>query len=38
VVTTVQYLQNITTNVIDEIGRSNIKAFWLAGHSQGWSG
>ncbi len=29
------YLQNIVTNVIDEIGRENIKAFWLAGHSQG---
>ena len=30
-----EYLQNITTMVIDQIGRSNIKAFWLAGHSQG---
>ena len=30
-----QYLQNIVTSVIDEIGRHNIKAFWLAGHSQG---
>jgi hypothetical protein len=30
-----QYLQNIVTFVIDRFGRDNIKAFWLAGHSQG---
>src|SRR5262249_15670054 len=29
------YLQNIVTSVIDQIGRENIKAFWLVGHSQG---
>jgi hypothetical protein len=29
------YLQNIVTAVIDGVGRQNIKAFWLAGHSQG---
>jgi pimeloyl-ACP methyl ester carboxylesterase len=29
------YLQNIVTSVIEQIGRKNIKAFWLAGHSQG---
>jgi hypothetical protein len=29
------YLQNIVSSVIDAIGRQNIKAFWLAGHSQG---
>jgi len=29
------YLQNIVTSVIEQIGRENIKAFWLAGHSQG---
>ena len=29
------YLQNIVTFVIEQIGRENIKAFWLAGHSQG---
>ena len=30
-----EYLQNIVTSVIEQIGRANIKAFWLAGHSQG---
>jgi hypothetical protein len=30
-----EYLRNIVTFVIDQIGRANIKAFWLAGHSQG---
>ncbi len=30
-----EYLQNIVTTLIDEIGRENIKAFWIAGHSQG---
>jgi poly(3-hydroxybutyrate) depolymerase len=29
------YLQNIVTAVIEQVGRENIKAFWLAGHSQG---
>jgi hypothetical protein len=32
-----RYLQNIVTSVIDEVGRDNIRAFWLAGHSQGGS-
>ena len=30
-----EYLQNIVTTVVDQIGKENIKAFWLAGHSQG---
>jgi hypothetical protein len=30
-----EYLQNIVNFVIEQIGRENIKAFWLAGHSQG---
>lgn len=30
-----EYLQNIVTAVTDQIGRQNIKAFWLVGHSQG---
>ena len=30
-----EYLQNIVTSVIAQIGKANIKAFWLAGHSQG---
>jgi hypothetical protein len=29
------YLQNIVSSVIEAIGRENVKAFWLAGHSQG---
>src|SRR5262245_54625810 len=29
------YLQNIVSTLIEQIGRENIKAFWLAGHSQG---
>jgi len=29
------YLQNIVSSAIETIGRENIKAFWLAGHSQG---
>jgi hypothetical protein len=28
-----EYLQNIVTSVIGEIGKENIKAFWLVGHS-----
>ena len=30
-----EYLQNIVSSVIEQIGRENIKAFWLVGHSQG---
>ncbi len=30
-----EYLQNIVTSIIDQIGKQNIKAFWLVGHSQG---
>src|SRR6185503_3276044 len=30
-----EYLQNIVSFVVDEIGKPNIKAFWLVGHSQG---
>lgn len=29
------YLQNIAASVIEQVGRAHIKAFWLAGHSQG---
>jgi poly(3-hydroxybutyrate) depolymerase len=29
------YLQNIVTTVIEQVGRENVKGFWLAGHSQG---
>jgi hypothetical protein len=29
------YLQNIVTTVIEQVGREQIKTFWLAGHSQG---
>ena len=29
------YLQNIVTSVVEKIGKENIRAFWLAGHSQG---
>jgi pimeloyl-ACP methyl ester carboxylesterase len=29
------YLQNIVTAIIEQVGRSNVQAFWLAGHSQG---
>jgi pimeloyl-ACP methyl ester carboxylesterase len=29
------YLQNIVNTVVDQIGKQNIKAFWLVGHSQG---
>jgi pimeloyl-ACP methyl ester carboxylesterase len=29
------YLQNIVDFVVDQIGKQNIKAFWLVGHSQG---
>jgi hypothetical protein len=30
-----QYLQNIVNLLYEEVGQKNIKAFWLAGHSQG---
>jgi hypothetical protein len=30
-----QYLQNIVDLVFAELGQRNVKAFWLAGHSQG---
>ena len=30
-----EYLQNIVSSVVEKIGAANIKAFWLAGHSQG---
>jgi hypothetical protein len=30
-----EYLQNIVTSIVDQLGRENIKSFWLAGHSQG---
>ncbi|HWZ44555.1 MAG TPA: alpha/beta hydrolase [Candidatus Saccharimonadales bacterium] len=29
------YLQNIVNSVVAQLGKENIKAFWLAGHSQG---
>jgi hypothetical protein len=29
------YLRNIVDSVIEQVGRRNIRAFWLAGHSQG---
>ena len=29
------YLQNIVDSVVEQVGRENIRAFWLAGHSQG---
>lgn len=30
-----EYLQNIVDFVVSQVGAKNIKAFWLAGHSQG---
>jgi hypothetical protein len=30
-----QFLQNVVDLVFEELGRENIKSFWLAGHSQG---
>jgi hypothetical protein len=30
-----QYLQNIVEFVVGQLGRENIRAFWLVGHSQG---
>ena len=29
------YLQIIVTSIVEQIGKENIRAFWLAGHSQG---
>lgn len=29
------YLQNIVSSIVDQIGKDNIKSFWLVGHSQG---
>ncbi len=30
-----EYLQNIVESVVGQIGKENVKAFWLVGHSQG---
>ena len=30
-----EYLHNIVDSVVEQIGKENVKAFWLAGHSQG---
>ncbi len=30
-----EYLQNIVNFVIEQLGKENVKAFWLVGHSQG---
>ena len=30
-----EYLQNIVNLVYEQVGKANIKAFWLVGHSQG---
>ena len=30
-----EYLHNIVDSVVAQIGKENVKAFWLAGHSQG---
>jgi pimeloyl-ACP methyl ester carboxylesterase len=30
-----EYLHNIVNSVIEQIGKENIRAFWLVGHSQG---
>jgi hypothetical protein len=30
-----QYLQNIVEFVVGQLGRQNVRAFWLVGHSQG---
>jgi hypothetical protein len=30
-----EFLQNVVNMVYDQIGKENIKAFWLVGHSQG---
>ncbi|MDR3719997.1 MAG: alpha/beta hydrolase [Candidatus Acidoferrales bacterium] len=30
-----EYLQNIVNSIVDQLGKQNVKAFWLVGHSQG---
>lgn len=30
-----EYLQNIVSTIIDQLGRENVRSFWLAGHSMG---
>jgi pimeloyl-ACP methyl ester carboxylesterase len=30
-----EYLHNIVDSVVEQLGRANIRSFWLAGHSQG---
>jgi len=30
-----EYLRNIVNYVVEQLGKENVKAFWLAGHSQG---
>ncbi len=30
-----EYLKNIVTSIVDQLGTQNVKAFWLVGHSQG---
>lgn len=30
-----EYLRGIVSSVVEQVGAANIKAFWLAGHSQG---
>src|ERR1035441_496571 len=30
-----EYLRNIVNLIYDQLGKKNIKAFWLVGHSQG---
>src|SRR6202167_4426648 len=29
------YLQNIVSSIVDQLGKQNVGAFWLVGHSQG---
>ena len=29
------YLENIVTTLVEQLGKANVKAFWLVGHSQG---
>ena len=29
------YLENIVTSLVERIGKANVRAFWLVGHSQG---
>ncbi len=30
-----EYLQNIVSSIVDQLGKQNVKSFWLVGHSQG---